>query len=81
MKELRGRMRGRKAFVILTIHLAVMSGIVTLIYFGFSAAASNPYGPQAQDAGKAVVGAVVLFQAIMVLFMGPAATAGAICGE
>jgi ABC-type transport system involved in multi-copper enzyme maturation permease subunit len=81
MKELRGRMRGRKAFVILTIHLAVMSGIVTLIYFGFSAAASNPYGPQAQDAGKAVFGAVVLIQAIMVLFMGPAATAGAISGE
>jgi ABC-type transport system involved in multi-copper enzyme maturation permease subunit len=81
MKELRGRMRGRKAFVVLTIHLAAMSGIVTLIYFGFSAASSNPYGPQAQDAGKAVFGAVVLIQAIMVLFMGPAATAGAISGE
>lgn len=81
MKELRGRMRGRKAFIVLTIHLAVMSGIITLIFFGFSSAARNPYGPQPQEAGKAVFGAVVLIQAIMVLFMGPGATAGAISGE
>lgn len=81
MKELRGRMRGNRAFVILTLHVTVMSGIVTLIYFGFAAAASNPYGPQPQYAGKAVFGAVTLIQAIMVLFIGPAATAGAISGE
>jgi ABC-type transport system involved in multi-copper enzyme maturation permease subunit len=81
MKELRGRMRGRKAFVVLTVHLTLMSGIMTLIYFAFSSATSSPYGPRPQDAGKAVFGAVVLIQAIMVLFMGPAATAGAISGE
>jgi ABC-type transport system involved in multi-copper enzyme maturation permease subunit len=81
VKELRGRMRGRKAFIILTIHLTVMSGIITLIYFAFASASSNPYGPQPTDAGKAVFGAVVLIQAIMVLFMGPGATAGAISGE
>lgn len=74
-------MRGRKAFIVLTIHVAVMSGIVTLIYLAFSSATRNPYGPQPQDAGKAVFGAVTLFQAIMVLFIGPAATAGAISGE
>lgn len=81
IKELRGRMRGRRAFIILTLHVTLMSGIVTLIYFAFSAASANPYGPQPQDAGKAVFGAVVLIQAIMVLFIGPGATAGAISGE
>jgi ABC-type transport system involved in multi-copper enzyme maturation permease subunit len=81
MKELRGRMRGRRAFIVLTFHLTIMSGIVTLIYFGFSSAAGSPYGPRPQDAGKAVFGAVALIQAIMVLFIGPAATAGAISGE
>jgi hypothetical protein len=81
MKELRGRMRGRKAFIILTIHLSILSLIMTLIYFGFVSAARNPYGPEPQLAGKAVFGAVVIIQAIMVLFIGPAATAGAISGE
>lgn len=81
MKELRGRMRGNRAFVILTFHLLVMSGVITLIYYGFSAAPPSPYGPQPKDAGKAVFGAVALIQSVMVLFIGPAATAGAISGE
>lgn len=81
MKELRGRMRGKRAFVILTFHVTVLSAIVAMIYFAFATASSTPYGPQAQDAGKAVFGAVALVQAIMVLFIGPAATAGAISGE
>jgi ABC-type transport system involved in multi-copper enzyme maturation permease subunit len=80
-KELRGRMRGGKAFLILTIHLTVLSGIVILIYYGFSRAFGGPFGPQPQDVGKSIFGAVVLVQAIMVLFIGPAATAGAISGE
>ncbi len=80
-KELRSRMRGRKAFVILTIHLMVLSGMVTLIYYGFARASSTGFGPRPQDAGKAIFGAVVLIQAIMVLFFSPAATAGAITGE
>ncbi|MFZ0544314.1 MAG: hypothetical protein WAM60_02680 [Candidatus Promineifilaceae bacterium] len=81
VKELRGRMRGRKAFIVLTLHVAVMSVIVSLIYISFAVASSNPFGPQTQDAGKAVFAAIVLLQAIMVLFIGPAATAGAISGE
>ena len=81
MKELRGRMRGRKAFIILTFHLSILSLIMTLIYFGFVSASRNPYGPEPQVAGKAVFSAVVIIQAIMVLFIGPAATAGAISGE
>lgn len=80
-KELRGRMRGRKAFIVLTIHLTMMSVVVLLIYYGFAAASNNPYGPEPQFAGKAIFGAVVLVQSIMVLFIGPGATAGAISGE
>jgi ABC-type transport system involved in multi-copper enzyme maturation permease subunit len=74
-------MRGRKAFVTLTIHLTILSVIVTLVYFAFSSSSRSSFGPQPQDAGKAIFGAVVLIQAIMVLFIGPAATAGAISGE
>ncbi|MCB9006257.1 MAG: hypothetical protein H6656_02535 [Ardenticatenaceae bacterium] len=29
VKELRSRMRGRRAFVVLTVHLLVMSGFIT----------------------------------------------------
>lgn len=81
LKELRGRMRGRRAFVVLTIYLLLMSGIISLIYLAFAAAANDPYGPQAQDAGKVVFGAVVGVQVFLVLFVAPAFTAGAISGE
>jgi ABC-2 type transport system permease protein len=81
LKELRGRMRGRRAFVVLTIYLLLMSGIISLIYLAFAAAANDPFGPRTQDAGKVVFGSVVGVQVFLVLFVAPAFTAGAISGE
>ncbi|MCZ7669714.1 MAG: hypothetical protein M5U34_22335 [Chloroflexi bacterium] len=81
MKELRSRMRGRRAFVVLTVYLLAMSIFVTLIYAGFSASASGPYGPNARDAGKAVFMGVLAVQVFMVIFVGPSFTVGAISGE
>lgn len=74
-------MRGRRAFVVLTIYLLLMSGIIGIIYLGFAASAGNPFGPQPGEVGKAVFAAVVGVQVFLVLFVGPAFTAGAITGE
>ena len=81
MKELRSRMRGRRAFVVLTMYLLAMSIFVTLIYASFAASAGGPYGPNARDAGKAVFMGVLAVEVFMVIFVGPSFTVGAISGE
>lgn len=82
MKELRSRMRGRRAFVVLTVYLIAMSVFVTLIYAAYAAAANDPYGStDSRQAGKAVFGGVLTIQTFMVIFVGPSFTVGAISGE
>jgi hypothetical protein len=74
-------MRGRRAFVILTLYLFFMSVLILLVYAAYAAAASGSFGPSSRDAGKAVFAAVLSIQVILVVFIGPAFTAGAITGE
>ncbi len=81
VKELRSRMRGRRAFVVLTIHLLVMSAFITLVYSAFASAASGPYGPDSRDVGKVIFSSVLGLQVMLVIFVGPSFTAGAISGE
>ena len=81
VKELRSRMRGRRAFVVLTVYLMLMSGFISLVYLAYAAAANDPFGPDPRLAGKTIFGTVVGLQALMVLFLGPSFTTGAISGE
>ncbi len=81
VKELRSRMRGRRAFVVLTVYLAVMSGIIAIAYLSYAASANTAYGPDTRDAGKVVMGIVVGIQIFLAMFMAPSFTAGAIVGE
>ncbi|MDX1613531.1 MAG: hypothetical protein R3300_04420 [Candidatus Promineifilaceae bacterium] len=82
IKELRSRMRGRRAFVVLTIYLTLMSGLLLMVYALFaSASRANPFGPDTRQAGKVVFGAVVAVEMFLVLFIGPAFTTAAITGE
>ncbi len=81
MKELRSRMRGRRAFVVLTIYLSVMSLIIALIYLAYASAANQPFGPDPRQAGKAVFAAVVGVEVLLAIFIAPAFTAGSITGE
>ena len=81
LKELRGRMRGRRAFVVLTVYLAFMAALITLVYLAFAAISTSPGGPSSRQAGKAVFGAVLAVQLFLVIFIGPAFTSGAISGE
>ena len=74
-------MRGRRAFVVLTIYLALMSTLVLIVYLAFSAASNNSFGPSSRQAGKAVFAAVLAIQVFLVIFIGPAFTSAAITGE
>jgi ABC-2 type transport system permease protein len=82
MKELRGRMRGTRAFILLTFHVMALSGFVTLIYGAYAASTNNVYsGVTNQVLGKIVFGAVVGLELLLACFITPALTAGAISGE
>ncbi len=82
VKELRGRMRGARAFIVLTVYLLLLSCLTSLIYYAYSASASTPGGgPDMAGLGTAVFSAVVLIELFMVTFITPAFTAGAITGE
>jgi ABC-type transport system involved in multi-copper enzyme maturation permease subunit len=82
LKELRGRMRGPRAFIVLTVYLLLMSAFVTLLYMVYIASTNDIYnGASSQVVGKFVFGAVVGIELLLVCFIAPAFTAGAISGE
>ncbi len=80
MKELRSRMRGRRAFVVLTIYLFVVSGLISLIYIA-AVNSTGRSGSASRDIGRIVFSSVVGVQTFLVLLVGPAFTAGSISGE
>lgn len=79
-KELRSRMRGKRAFVILSLYLLLMSALIMLIY-GSYIYNVPAYTSDARIGGKIVFGAVVGVQVFLAAFIGPAFTSGAISGE
>ncbi len=80
-KELRGRMRGRRAFVVLTVHLLLLSCFTSLLYYAYSAASQEIYGPDSYLIGKILFGGVLGAQVLLVIFITPAFTAGTISSE
>jgi ABC-2 type transport system permease protein len=82
VKELRGRMRGARAFVVLTVYLLLLSCLTSIIYAAYSANYGTPgSGPSMAGLGTAVFSSVVLIELFMVSFITPAFTTGAITGE
>ena len=82
LKELRSRMRGGRAFFLITLYVIMLSLGVSLIYFGFRAANSNNFTSNInQSLGKATFGMIVGLELMMVCFIAPALTAGAISTE
>jgi ABC-type transport system involved in multi-copper enzyme maturation permease subunit len=87
VKELRGRMRGRRAFIVLTIHVLLL----TLLAWMFlrlneeSVANQGGFGGQSTYAsaavGRGIFIGLMMLQTLMVAVLAPAATAGAISSE
>jgi len=83
LKELRGRMRGGQAFTLLTVYLGLIALFIVLIYnvvFGITATATWDPGAR-QMAGKVIFGTVVLLELLLLSFIAPGLTAGAITSE
>jgi ABC-type transport system involved in multi-copper enzyme maturation permease subunit len=81
IKELRGRMRGWRAMVVLVIYLLVLSLITWLTYLAIGGMNSAVGGAATAQIGKGIFGVLVVFQAIMVSLLTPAFTAGSITSE
>lgn len=82
LKELRGRMRGARAFVVLSVYLLLMSGFITLLYALYISTNSSVYSaPDRQLLGKFVFGGVVGIEILLVCFITPAFTVGGVSGE
>lgn len=82
-KELKGRMRGRQGFIILGIYLSLISFFIMLIYLFLAVEGNIANGDPSflQTVGKVIFATVVLLELLMLGFIGPALTAGAISSE
>jgi len=82
LKELRGRMRGRQAFILLTVYLGLIALFIVLIYNAVFGVESLTWDPSSrQIAGKVIFGTVVLLELLLLSFIAPGLTAGAITAE
>jgi ABC-type transport system involved in multi-copper enzyme maturation permease subunit len=81
LKELRGRMRGSRAFVVLTVYVALMSLFTVLLYLIYTGTSQTALSTSGGVVGKLIFGGVVAIELFLVCFVAPAFTAGTISGE
>src|SRR6186997_2120436 len=75
VKELRGRMRGRRAFVILTIYLLLLGGfalmVETLIERSYSTGFGNSSAFASPAIGQGIFAALLMLMTLQVVFLAP----------
>jgi ABC-2 type transport system permease protein len=83
VKELRQRLRERRAWLLPTLYLVVLSGIVICVYYFAADTDRHLRGVEVQgaDIGQAIFLGVVFTQIIVLLLMGPVFSSGAITIE
>ena len=81
-KELRGRMRGARAFTVLTAYLVLLGVFAVLIYVTVTETTTSISGQATVgEIGRTLFGGVVAIEMLLVAFIAPAFTSGAISGE
>jgi ABC-type transport system involved in multi-copper enzyme maturation permease subunit len=82
IKEVRTRMRGNRAFILLTAHLLILGLALLLVHLVIRSDQSTVTNLQARESfGKAIFGLMVWMELIMISFTAPALTSGAIALE
>jgi ABC-2 type transport system permease protein len=85
VKELRGRMRGRRAFVILTIYLALLGGFALMVETLIERSYQTGFGGSSAFAsaaiGQGIFAALLMLMTLQVVFLAPSSTSGAISLE
>lgn len=87
LKELRGRMRGRRAFALMTVYVGTLALFAVAIYQIARTAAerqaamgtTSPF--VSAQVGQAVFAGILLLETLIVVFLAPASTTGAISLE
>ncbi len=79
LKELRERMRGARAFVVMSVYLALMSAFAVLIFLieSNNSSATSVTGALGRNVFRGIIG----LQLLLIVFIAPAFTAGAISSE
>jgi ABC-type transport system involved in multi-copper enzyme maturation permease subunit len=84
-KELRGRMRGRRAFVALTFYLGILAGFAWMLEaLQASAFQNSGFGGanyQSAQIGTGIFAGLLVLQTLLILILAPAFTTGAISQE
>src|SRR5690349_22116626 len=80
VQELRSRMRNPQAYAVLTIYMSIVSGITLLVYLATSANGSSGVNDSSR-VGTALFYIVVGMQTLLVAFVTPSFSAGALSGE
>jgi ABC-type transport system involved in multi-copper enzyme maturation permease subunit len=81
VKELRSRMRGARAFAMLTGMLLLLGAVSYALYRIVLATASYSPSPLSPQIGQTLFTGLAFLELMMVCFVAPAVTAGAISGE
>ncbi len=82
VKELRGRMRGARAFSVLTIYLTLLGVFAVLVYIAVTESSTSVSGQaDVGEIGRTLFGGVVAIEMLLIAFLAPAFTSGAISGE
>ena len=84
VKELRGRMRGRRAFVVLTVYLTLIAGVAWMIESIAERSLANSFGGSSNvsaQIGQGIFAALLVLEMVIVIVLAPSFTAGAISLE
>jgi ABC-2 type transport system permease protein len=82
LKEMRSRMRGRRAFAVLTLNVFLLGGLVSLIYMTYATSTQVFSSPSSlQSLGKLIFATVVGMQLLITCFTSSSAAVGAISAE
>ncbi len=85
VKELRGRMRGRRAFIILTIYLLLLAGFALMVETLIERSYQTGFGGSSAFAsaaiGQGIFAGLLMLMTLQVAFLAPSSTSGAISLE
>lgn len=80
-KELRERMRGGRAFAVMTVYLMLMSAVAVLLFLLNTPTTAGFTSSVTGSLGRNLFAGIVGLELMLIIFIAPAFTAGAVTGE